>query len=131
MLYAGAMPSSPPEYVLERPRWLWLPWQPGRPAEQAAREWLAPQLDCEPGLIGLSRDQYGRPRLAAEHGLDVGWSHSGEGLLLAAGRGIPVGIDLERERPRARAMELARRFLAPSGAQSPAPQAAEAARRAA
>jgi 4'-phosphopantetheinyl transferase len=131
MLYAGAMPSSPPEYVLERPRWLWLPWQPGRPAEQAAREWLAPQLDCEPGLIGLSRDQYGRPRLAAEHGLDVGWSHSGEGLLLAAGRGIQVGIDLERERPRARAMELARRFFAPSEAGWLESQADEASRAAA
>ncbi|MDQ2702234.1 MAG: 4'-phosphopantetheinyl transferase superfamily protein [Pseudomonadota bacterium] len=113
------------------PRWLWLPWQPGRPAEQAAREWLAPQLDCEPRLIELSRDLHGRPRLAAGHGLDVGWSHSGEGLLLAAGRGIQVGIDLEIERPRPRAMELARRFFVPGEAEWLQSQADEASRAAA
>ena len=125
--------SPSPDPALATPRWHWLPWQPGRPAEQAVREWLAPQLDLEPGLIGLSRDVHGRPRLAAEHGLDVGWSHSGDGLLLAAGRGIQVGIDLERERerPRARAMELARRFFAPGEAQWLESQADEAARAAA
>lgn len=123
--------SSSAGSTVVAPRWQWLPWQPGRPAEQAAREWLAPQLDCEPALISLSRDRHGRPRLASEHGLDVGWSHSGEGLLLAAGRGVQVGIDLERERPRARAMELARRFFAPGETEWLAAQVDEEARAAA
>lgn len=93
------------------PHWQWLPWQPGAFAEDAARSWLGPQLGCAPRAIGLSRDAHGRPRLAPVHGADVGWSHSGDGLLLATGRGVLLGIDLERERARPRALELARRFF--------------------
>lgn len=95
----------------EAPRWHWLAWRPGARAEDAARTWLAPQLGCAPHAIALSRDAHGRPRLASDAGIDVGWSHSGDGLLLAAGRDVVVGIDLERERPRPRALELARRFF--------------------
>ena len=113
------------------PRWHWLPWQPGAPAEAAARHWLAPQLQCAPQAIPLLRDPHGRPRLALTPDADVGWSHSGEGLLLAFGRGIAVGVDLERERPRPRALDLARRFFDPSEAQWLEAQADEATRAAA
>ena len=123
--------SPSPDPVLATPRWQGLAWLQGLPAEQDVRRLLAPVMDADPGRVGLARDVHGRPRLAAEHGLDVGWSHSGDGLLLAAGRGIQVGIDLERERPRARAMELARRFFAPGEAQWLESQADEAARAAA
>ncbi|MCJ0826409.1 4'-phosphopantetheinyl transferase superfamily protein [Luteimonas sp. 50] len=99
------------------PQWHWLPWQPGAPAEEAARRWLAPQLQCAPQAIPLLRDLHGRPRLALSPDADVGWSHSGEGLLLAFGRGMTVGVDLERERPRPRALDLARRFFDLSEAQ--------------
>jgi 4'-phosphopantetheinyl transferase len=113
------------------PRWHWLPWQPGKPAEDAARRWLAPQLDCVPESIALVRDRHGRPRLQAPTDADIGWSHSGEGLLLAFGRGATIGIDLERERPRPRSLELARRFFVPSEAQWLEAQADEATRAAA
>lgn len=113
------------------PHWHWLPWQPGMPAEDAARRWLAPQLQCAPQAIALLRDPRGRPRLAMPPDADIGWSHSGEGLLLAFGRGIQIGVDLERERPRPRALDLARRFFDPSEAQWLEAQADEAARAAA
>ena len=113
------------------PHWHWLPWQPGAPAEEAARRWLAPQLQCAPQAIPLLRDPHGRPRLALSPDADVGWSHSGEGLLLAFGRGIAVGVDLERERPRPRALDLARRFFDLSEAEWLEAQADEATRAAA
>lgn len=111
------MPSSARPPVPEAPRWQWLAWQPGARAEDAVRAWLAPQLGCAPQAIALARDAHGRPRLASADGVDVGWSHSGDGLLMAAGRGVVVGIDLERERPRPRALELARRFFDPGEAE--------------
>jgi 4'-phosphopantetheinyl transferase len=62
--------------------------------------------------IELHRDTLGRPRLAgALQGWDVSWSHSGEGLLIALGDKVDVGVDLERARPRPRALELAERFF--------------------
>ncbi|MBV2168076.1 MAG: 4'-phosphopantetheinyl transferase superfamily protein, partial [Bdellovibrio sp.] len=55
----------------------------------------------------------GRPRL--DHAaLDVNWSHSGDGLLVASGAGVRVGVDLERVHARPRALDLARRFFAPA-----------------
>lgn len=113
------------------PHWRWLPWRPGERAEDAARLWLAPQLQCAPEAIALLRDPHGRPRLQAPADADVGWSHSGEGLLLAFGRGAMIGIDLEREHPRPRALELARRFFDISEAQWLEAQAGEATRAAA
>lgn len=90
----------------------WLPYHPGEPAERAVRVWLADRLALPPDAVVLSRDDRGRPRL--DHAaLDVNWSHSGEGLLVAGGPGVRVGVDLEREHPRPRALELARRFFAP------------------
>lgn len=125
------MSSSAQAPFPEAPRWQWLAWQPGARAEDAARIWLAPQLGCPPQAIALSRDVHGRPRLASGDGIDVGWSHSGDGLLLAAGRGVLVGIDLERERPRPRALELARRFFDIGEAEWLEAQADESARAAA
>lgn len=99
------------------PHWHWLHWHGDAHAETLARAWLAPQLDCAADAIPLQRDLHGRPRLGPPFdGRDVGWSHSGEGLLVACASGLVLGIDLERERPRPRAMELARRFFQPEEA---------------
>jgi 4'-phosphopantetheinyl transferase len=98
------------------PEWQWLPWSPAEPAEAAARRWLAPRLGLGEADIGLTRDAHGRPRLAPDHGADTSWSHSGDGLLLALGRGVVVGVDMEQARPRPRALELAQRYFAPSEA---------------
>lgn len=62
----------------------------------------------------FERGEHGRPRLRApREDLDVSWSHSGERLLLALAPGVRLGVDLERLRPRPRAMDLARRFYHP------------------
>ena len=85
------------------------------PAELLVRAWLALELDCDPIGVALIRDALGRPQLgAAQRRFDVNWSHSGEGLLVALGDGVQVGVDLERVRPRPRALALAERFFAPA-----------------
>lgn len=90
----------------------WLPYHPGRPAEPAVRAWLGDWLAIPADAVVLSRDGRGRPRL--DHAaFDVNWSHSGDGLVVACGPGLRVGVDLERVHTRARALELARRFFAP------------------
>ena len=62
--------------------------------------------------LPLARDDRGRPRLGGRlAGWDCSWSHSGDGLLIALGEGVQVGVDCERLRPRPRALELAQRFF--------------------
>ena len=96
-----------------------LPYLPGQRGEPQVRDTLARWLG-EPGTPPLARDPSGRPRLLAPHqDHDTGWSHSGEQLLLALGRGVTLGVDLERLRPRPRALELADRFFAPGEAGRP------------
>ncbi len=93
-------------------RWHWQPHVAGAAAEPLARAWLAAQLGLAPEALALGRDSRGRPRLEPPHaGHDCNWSHSGDGLLLAIGEGVRVGVDLERVRPRPRAQALAERFF--------------------
>lgn len=95
----------------------WRTHHRGTPAEPLVRDWLAGELGCARNAITVSRDAHGRPRLdAPQAGVDVSWSHSGEGLLIALGMGVEVGVDLERMRPRPRVLELAQRFFHPSEA---------------
>lgn len=96
-------------------RWIQLAHASGVAAEAAASAWLTRQLDRDAARLGISRDAYGRPRLASGDGnYDVSWSHSGDHLLVAMGQGVAIGADLERLRPRPRALELASRFFAPA-----------------
>jgi len=98
-------------------RCAWQAHPRGTPSEPVVRQWLGTQLHCAPDAVALARDVLGRPRLcAAQSGFDVNWSHSGDGLMVALGEGVMVGVDLERLRPRPRALDIARRFLAPSEA---------------
>ena len=94
---------------------LWLlPHAPRQRGEPAARERLAQVLDVAPHALPITRDPQGRPHFIAPlHHLETGWSHSGEALLLALGEDVELGVDIERLRPRPRAMELARRFYHP------------------
>lgn len=94
---------------------LWLlPHAPRQRGEPAAREHLARVLGQPPHALPITRDAQGRPHFIAPlHHLETGWSHSGDALLLALGEDIELGVDLERLRPRPRAMELARRFYHP------------------
>ncbi|CAM5437899.1 4'-phosphopantetheinyl transferase family protein [Rhodanobacter lindaniclasticus] len=74
---------------------------------------LAAYLGVDGDELSLAQDAHGRPRLDSSHGqaLDFNWSHSGEHALVALARGIAPGIDIERRRPRPRALALARRFF--------------------
>lgn len=93
-------------------RFAWRRYRHGTPAESEARPWLARQLQVDPQALRLHRDARGRPRLDVVHGEhDISWSHSGDGLLLALGDGVELGVDLEYLRPRPRAMALAQRFF--------------------
>lgn len=103
-------------------RWTWRPHAHGSAAEPGVRAWLAGLLETAANALPILRDQHGRPRLGAPFANhDLGWSHSGEGLLMAFGAGvtdtpIELGVDLERLRPRPRAQDLARRFFTPAEA---------------
>lgn len=93
-------------------RWSWHPHAHGTPTDPVAQEWLAAALGVAPGALKLGREPRGRPFLAPPHGdYDCSWSHSGEGLLIALGHGVQLGVDCERVRPRPRALDLARRFF--------------------
>lgn len=106
------------------PHWHWQPWAGdarARPdgAWAAAHAWLASLPDVPSAALPLHRDPHGRPRFADAAGAatadaDAGWSHSGDGLLVAFGRGVVLGVDMEFERPRPKALEIARRHFAPA-----------------
>lgn len=70
-----------------------------------------------PGSPPIERGEHGKPHFPPPFdALGFNWSHSGDVALLAAGRGpgsFEVGVDVETVRPRARALELSRRFFAP------------------
>jgi 4'-phosphopantetheinyl transferase len=106
-----AADDSPTAPDATAPHWHWQSWQPRQPAEPVAVDWVARQLGVAPAALGLERDAHGRPRLDPRLEADASWSHSGEGLLLALARGARVGVDLERIRPRPRALELAARYF--------------------
>lgn len=77
---------------------------------------LASYLGVPAGAVQLAEGPHGRPQLASAHAdtLDLNWSHSGDCALVAIGRGVAPGIDVERRRPRPRALELAQRYFHPA-----------------
>ncbi len=118
-------PPRPPAPAAPMPLWHWQPWRAddrGRAdgAWDAAHAWLASLPGVPADALPLRRDAHGRPRFRAAAGAgavaDAGWSHSGDGLLLAFMRGAVLGVDMEYERPRPKALEIARRYFAPAEA---------------
>ncbi len=77
------------------------------------RRVLAAYLGLPPAEVILTEGEHGRPMLAPGHeqGLGFNWSHSGDQALIAIGRHISPGIDIERARDRPRALEIARRYF--------------------
>jgi 4'-phosphopantetheinyl transferase len=78
------------------------------------RRMLASCLAVDADALAFVHGAHGRPVLDAPHaGLDFSWSHSGGRALLALARGLPeLGVDIERMRPRPRALDLGARFFA-------------------
>jgi 4'-phosphopantetheinyl transferase len=96
------------------PRTWVIPHRHGARGEPAVRPLLAQAFGIDPAALPLQRDARGRPRLQAPlQRYDLGWSHSGDALLLALGEAVTLGVDIERVRPRPRALELARRYFHP------------------
>lgn len=112
------MPDAKPRFMFSPPhelaigplRCAWGPHRHGTPVDPLVHPWLAATLGIAVDALPLRRDPRGRPRLDAA-GADVSWSHSGERLLVALGRDVQLGADLEWLRPRPRALALAERFF--------------------
>ncbi|CAA7628005.1 Phosphopantetheinyl transferase [Candidatus Terasakiella magnetica] len=86
--------------------------------EAAARRHLAGILGCPEDQIRLSRDQYGKPRLAAPHGgLDFSLARRGGVLVIATTRSGTVGVDMEQIGQCDNCDGVARDFFAPAEAQ--------------
>lgn len=111
--------AEPPATLLGQwafgPLQVWaLAHAPGASGEPPARPLLEHWLSLPAGTLPLERDRRGRPRLLPPlQRYDTGWTHSGQALLVAAGQDVQLGVDLERLRPRPRALDLAQRFFAP------------------
>jgi 4'-phosphopantetheinyl transferase len=98
--------TSPPPRV-----WV-LPHRRGTRGEPSVRPLLAETFGIPADDLPLRRDPRGRPRLQAPlQRYDLGWSHSGDALLLAVGEGVTLGVDIERAREHPRALEIAQRFF--------------------
>ncbi len=69
---------------------------------------LARRLGCSAAAIRLHYNGTGKP---LHEGIHFNLSHSGDCLALAFDRSTPVGIDVERIRPRARLEGLAARIM--------------------
>jgi len=82
------------------------------------RQVLAGYLGVPAGAVILVDGEHGRPVLAdgLHSSLDFNWSHSGDRAVLAVGRAVVPGIDVERRRPRPRALEIAERYFDPAEA---------------
>lgn len=76
---------------------------------------LSIYLGVPAASISLEDGEHGRPELAEplHQILQFNWSHSGDAALIAVARDVAPGIDIERLRPRAHAMQLAERFFHP------------------
>lgn len=74
---------------------------------------LAAYLGLPADRVVLAEGAYGRPVLAGGHdpSLDFNWSHSGADALVAVGRHVAPGVDLECLRPRPRALAIAERYF--------------------
>ncbi|WP_426701450.1 4'-phosphopantetheinyl transferase family protein [Rhodanobacter sp. Col0626] len=74
---------------------------------------LGAYLGTDPDGIALTEGEHGRPALAPPHDQSLGfnWSHSGHQAVIAIGRRITPGIDLEQRRARPRALDIAQHYF--------------------
>jgi 4'-phosphopantetheinyl transferase len=74
---------------------------------------LGAYLDLPGDGVALIDGEFGRPSLDPAHGALLGfnWSHSGEHALVAVGRNLAPGIDIERRRQRHRALDIAEHYF--------------------
>jgi 4'-phosphopantetheinyl transferase len=82
---------------------------------QPLRKLLGTYLGLPEQAVSLIDGEHGRPDLAPPWNqfLQFNWSHTVDKAIIAVARGITPGVDIERIRPRPRAMPLAERFFHP------------------
>lgn len=80
----------------------------------ATRRILARALGVAPNAIEYGAAPAGKPFVAAPagSGIEFSFSDSGDLALLAVGRGVALGVDLESRRPRTDLSGVAKRFFA-------------------
>ena len=94
------------------PETAWMPRDHDRRAEAQVRAWLAARTGIPAAELPLVRDTQDRPQLiGALEDHDINWSHSGDGLLVAFGSGMALGVDLEWPHSRRKIAEIARRYF--------------------
>ena len=94
------------------PETVWMPRDHDRHAEAQVRAWLAARTGIPVAELPLVRDAQDRPQLiGALEDHDINWSHSGDGLLVAFGSGMALGVDLEWPHGRRKIAEIARRYF--------------------
>ncbi|MBS0226858.1 MAG: 4'-phosphopantetheinyl transferase superfamily protein [Proteobacteria bacterium] len=94
------------------PETVWIPRDHDHRAEAQVRAWLAARTGIAATDLPLVRDDRDRPHLVGaldDH--DINWSHSGDGLLLAFGSGMQLGVDLEWPHAKRKVTEIARRHF--------------------
>jgi 4'-phosphopantetheinyl transferase len=73
---------------------------------------LSRYLGCSPERLQFACGEFGKPRLDAPRtSLEFNIAHSGDWVLLAVGDGVPIGVDVEEQRPLHDHTEIAERFF--------------------
>lgn len=112
--------ASPPQPLAgdEIHLWFFPQWEKVSDAAMSAqvRALLAAYLDRPRETVRIERGEHGKPHVVDAE-LEFNLAHTGPALLLGLSHGVALGVDLEAagRRPR-KAVELARRFFAPSEA---------------
>lgn len=65
-------------------------------AHAALRRLLADVLGAEPASLRITADQLGRPHVVARTGWSISFAHTHDAVVVAAGRDVEVGVDIER-----------------------------------
>jgi 4'-phosphopantetheinyl transferase len=109
----GFLPAKVAEPLHADEIHVWRLSRPGGAGRAPLLALLAAYLGIAPADVRLATGEHGRPALDPVHGgtLDFNWSHSGDQALVALARGLAPGIDLERRRARANALQIAQRFF--------------------
>jgi len=84
-----------------------------RQKRQPLRDVLGAYLGIPGTEVRLADGEFGRPELDPSHGKALGfnWSHSGDFALIGIGRCCTPGVDIERRRHRARALDIAEHYF--------------------
>ena len=83
-------------------------------AHVALRRLLAGYAAQAPELLRFATNAHGKPRLDPPGDVTFNLSHSGEVALIAVGRSMVLGIDVERQRGDVAIDSIAARFFAPA-----------------